>query len=57
MTSQSVAIKLFGEEAKATCEFCKEEYTIKDSDAWDMQIYCSGECETLDDESNFDHID
>lgn len=45
MTSKTVAIKLFGENATTECSNCGEEYKIKDSDAWDMQLFCSGDCE------------
>ncbi len=42
---------------KCNCEFCKEDYMTDDSDAWSPFVYCSGECEVLDDEGNFDHVD
>jgi hypothetical protein len=50
MTSKNVSIELLGEDAKAECANCGEEYLIKDSDAWNMQLYCSGACEIEDED-------
>lgn len=45
------------ENTKCTCEFCRQDYMTDASDAWSPFVYCSGECERLDDEGDFSHLD
>lgn len=33
---------------KAICVGCGETYNIQDSDAWSPALYCTGECEAID---------
>ena len=39
---------------KCNCQFCGEDYFTNTSDAWSPFLYCSGECEVLDDAGDYE---
>jgi len=50
-----MSIKL--ENTKLTCDFCGEDYMTDESDAWSPFLYCSGECEALDEKEESEELE
>jgi hypothetical protein len=49
MSTKKILTVIHGDD-KNTCAFCEMEYVIAESEAWEPENYCSGECEVLDEE-------